>query len=113
MTEEQERGDIVWRSAVRKEAAPHRGQAAATLMWDMVKAYESIKYERLIEESVALKVPVVILRLNIAAYTIENYITMNGMVQTCARASKGIGAGCGAATTLIQGHYLRPFVTYL
>jgi len=93
----------------QKEAATHREQAAATLLWDVVKAYENIEYNHLIDEAVAVKLPLTILRLNIAAYSVEKFIMTNCMVQRGARASRAIGAGCGAATTLIKVHYLRPF----
>jgi ribonuclease HI len=109
MAEGREPGDSVWRTAIRAEAAQRSNQAAATLMWDMVKAYEMIRYSHLVREAVAVGFPLTILKLNIRAYTMVRYISMRGMVLRCAAPKRGIGAGCGAATTLIKVNYLRPF----
>ena len=107
MAEGQEPGDSVWRSAVLKEAAVGAGEEAATLLWDMKKAYEVVRYTDLIREAEALDFPLPILRICLAMYSAERYIRMNCIVEAAGGALRGMCAGCGAATTLIKLSYLR------
>ena len=56
-----------------------------------------------------MRYPMKLFRVHISMYSSDRYVRMNGMVKNAGAAGRGICAGCGAATTLIKVHYLRPF----
>ena len=49
--------DPVWRQAVRAEASICTGQASCTILWDLVKRYETIHFKHLWQEGATLDFP--------------------------------------------------------
>ena len=86
----------------RSEAAVGAGSAAATLLWDLVKFYESIGHARLYHEARALGYPLTVLRLQIAGYQFPRHLSLEGMVSRAVLPFRGVVAGCGGATTLVK-----------
>ncbi|CAK0798489.1 unnamed protein product, partial [Prorocentrum cordatum] len=60
--------DVVWRQSVRSESGVKRGQAAATLLWDLRKFYESMQLPLLEQRAHASGFPAQILRMRLCAY---------------------------------------------
>ena len=67
--------DVVWRQAVRAEASVCTGQAAANILWDLVKFYESLSHSRMYEEARALEYPLAVLRLQLAGYSFPRHLS--------------------------------------
>jgi len=99
--------DPVWRHAVSQEAATLGGEEAAGLLWDLVKYYESVPFALLLDEALATDFPLMVLRLCIKAYQFARWVSLFGMVEKGVRATRGIIAGCGGATTLVKLASLR------
>ena len=101
--------DCVRRQASRAEASVAKQRAAAALLWDLGKFYESMRHGRLVSQAVRLDFPLRILRLNLQGYTHPRYVSMAGMVNDPCYPSQGVVAGCGAATTHVKLYYHEPF----
>ena len=94
--------DPVWRQAIRQEGAVDNGLAAAVLLWDLIKFYETLDYERLVRMAEQTGFPMALLRICIAAYSSQRKLSMMGMASVALWAIRGVVAGCGAATSLVK-----------
>ena len=101
--------DCVWRQAVRAEASLAKQRTAATLLWDLVKLYETMRHGRLVSQAVRLDFPLRILELNLQGYSHPRFVSMTDMVADPCFPSQGVVAGCGAATTHVKRYCYEPF----
>ena len=100
----------VWRQGVANEAAAGTdGMEALSVLWDGVKFYETFCHQKLRARALASGFPIAILNLCLAAYKAARYITCGIWASKALYPSKGIIAGCFAATTLVKVYVLEPF----
>ena len=86
-------------SAAERAAALRPSVEYAQALLDLVKAFDRVPLELLVEEAVALEYPLRILRLSIATYKMERVIRIGNVVSKSVWAFRGITAGSGFATT--------------
>ena len=101
----------VSRQAARAEAGHAKGQIAVTVLWDVVKYYESISLPRLLEPGARLGFPMQILRVRINMYRGCRHIQMRNTIKGPYYASRGITAGCPFATTFTRVYTIQPLDT--
>ena len=87
--------------AARDSIAGCRLDFAANLL-DLVKAFEHIPHHILAYAACRHGYPVALLRLAIAAYRIARSIGIGGLYSRLIRASRGITAGSGSATSELR-----------
>ncbi len=101
--------DVVWRQALRAEAAVASQSHAASVLTDMAKFYEHIDHQKLIERGARSGFPMPLMKVAVAAHSGPRMIRMNGFVGEELHAGRGIIAGCGLATTLVKVYSLEPY----
>jgi len=94
--------DIVWRQAVRAEINTISGGYSGAVLYDLMKCYEFVRHIRLIREGIAHDFPMHELRLTIRSYRWARHVTHGGLLHTGVLPTKGIVAGCAAATTELK-----------
>ena len=100
--------DCVWEQSIRNETVSGQGLHSAQLLQDGVKYYESFSWSKLQARGDRLGFPMPLMRLNIAAYQSPRYIILENKVASPVWASRGVVAGCGAATTHDKVYSLEP-----
>ncbi len=101
--------DLVWRQCFRSEAATSSGKHAATLLWDLVKFYESFNLQLLEERGIRLGFPPALLYLALRAYRAPRFVTINGYADGPFYARKGLTAGCSLATTFVRIYCIEAY----
>ena len=94
-----------WKHAARSELAHsqrHEGICYAALLLDLVKAFERVPHEWLIAQGVRFRYPLLVLRLSIRAYRLHRALVVEGICSALLRATRGITAGSGFATTELR-----------
>ncbi len=72
--------DVVWRQALRSEAAVASQSHAASVLTDMSKFYEHIDHDKLIERGARSGFPMPLMKVAVAAHSGPRMIRMNGFV---------------------------------
>ena len=88
-----------WKQAARAELAQSE---FANLMLDMVKAFERVSYQWLINQGARYSYPMTVLRLSIAAYRLPRALTVDGICSVLLLANRGITAGAVHATIEVR-----------
>ncbi len=91
-----------WEQAAVAEAAASKGAAYAQLLLDMVKAFERVPRQQLVDEAARVGYPLHLLRLSLAAYKLPRVVMIGGVVSRRVSSTRGIAAGSGAATTELR-----------
>jgi hypothetical protein len=87
-----------WQAAMRAEAANLSGKAYAQSLLDLVKAFDKVPHEPLVEAAKRLGFDLTILRLSLASYRLPRTICIDGLCSRLLVAGRGITAGSGFAT---------------
>ena len=82
--------DPVWRQAVRAEASICTGQASCTILWDLVKCYETVHFKHLWQEGTTLDFPLRVLRLNLRAYQMPRFVSRDGRLRFAGWLQQGV-----------------------
>jgi hypothetical protein len=96
-----------WQAAFVSEMAAIAKMDHAQALLDLVKAFETIPHHLVVEAAKAKGYNLIVLRLSLASYMIRRSVGIEGVFSRRIRASRGITAGSGFATTelrlLLQG----------
>ena len=92
-------GDLVWRAAVRAEAAQVQGRAFCAVNWDLVKMYEKLDHCYLIRQAAAFGMPGAIVRASIRAYRLPRFVSFLRACGGPILPNVGVVAGCTVAST--------------
>lgn len=102
--------DIVWRQSARNQMALNndnlRQPAAATVLLDLQKYFDSIDFDLLISRALHMGMPLEIARVAIRAYHWPRIIRLNGAVSRVIIPTRGVVAGdtfCNAMI-IVYGH---------
>ena len=88
-----------WLAALKLEAAGRSKEHTAMSLLDLTKAFELVPHDVLIAAAVAYGYPLFLLRLTLAAYRLSRRVGLDGIYSEAYRATRGITAGSGCATT--------------
>ncbi len=99
--------DVVYRQAVKQEAATASGLESAVVLDDLESFYETISRDVLISEAQELAFPMAILRASLGAYAGPRMLTLDGRAARELYAREGIIPGCTFATTYVKIFYVR------
>ena len=87
-----------WRQAFMAESALAQSQDYVCILLDIVKAFDTVAFDRLVQAATANNYNLFLLRLSIATYKVERVISIDGVVAVPCFASRGITAGSVLAT---------------
>jgi hypothetical protein len=102
--------DPVYRRAVRAEAAAADGKCVVSGLWDIAKFFERIVHALLVRRAARCGAPMRALRVCLGMYRAVRYLTIAPFVASPMRATVGVAAGCGFATTWVKVYSLEPLV---
>ncbi len=91
-----------WTIAFNSECATASGVEHAVTMLDLMKAFEKLSHALIILAAVKRGYNLVVLRLSLAAYRMQRVVGIDGVYAIIARATCGITAGSGFATTELR-----------
>ena len=91
-----------WMAAYRAEVASTVANEHVQALLDMTKAFETIPHEALVRTAKKYKYNLALLRLSIAAYRMERTVGIDGAQSGVLKATRGITAGSGFATTELR-----------
>ena len=89
-----------------EQAALSSNMSAASLI-DLVKCFERVSHQVLVDEAVECTYPLWHVRLTLAAYALGRRIAINGVLAAVVRALRGLTAGSSTATTELRLVLLR------
>ena len=92
----------VWEQAAWSEWATADGHAVATILYDLLKAFDHVAYQKLIDAAVRTRFPMRQLKLLLQLYRAPRYVELDGVTDSELRAQRGIIPGCAFETTLLQ-----------
>ena len=101
--------DSIWRAEVRAEASKGIGKLYAMIMWDLLKAYDTIDHDLLATEAYEQQFPMKIMRLMIRAYRWKRVLMLDGLLAEDLWPQKSIGAGCWGALAALKTFMARTF----
>ena len=102
--------DPVYRRALRAEKAAEEGRCVVSGLWDIAKYYERIIHALLVRRARRLKAPMRALRVCISMYRAVRYLIIAPFVASPMRATCGVAAGCGFATTWVKVYSMEPML---
>ena len=88
-----------WQEAFAAEAANLGGMDHAQALLDLVKAFETVPHWVLVEAAKLKGYPAFMLQLSLAAYRLLRTIGVDGVYSRIIKATRGITAGSGFATS--------------
>jgi hypothetical protein len=91
-----------WEAAFIAELAALRDMVHVDSMLDLVKAFETVPHQKLIDAAERLGYPTKLLRLSLAAYRFQGAVGVEGVFGKLVQATRGITAGSGFATTELR-----------
>lgn len=92
----------VWHQAALCEGAAAKGEHAATILWDLTKAYEHVQHNLLWTLGVRFGAPLAVLRLALDSYTWPRVVQWLGFLADPVTPARGIVAGSSSATFEIK-----------
>ncbi len=98
----------VWRQACLAEAAVEKGQASATILWDLASFFEAIKRLPLWHRARRLEFPTALLRVALTTYSLARVLSLGGILSQPLPAHDGVLAGCGMAMALTRAYVIGP-----
>ena len=84
----------VWEQATWSELATADGHAVATILNDLLKAFDHVAYHKLIDAAVRTHFPVRQLKLLLQLYRAARHMELDGVAGEVLRAQRGIIPGC-------------------
>ena len=104
----------VWAQAAEQELTSAIGRpSSATILWDLSDFYEGMCRSRLLARGIEQGLPAGLAHLSISAYSGERVQTLNGCATSAGYPSKGVVAGCGAATYHVQVYHTPPINKFM
>ena len=97
----------IWEHLVVDEAVAGKGLKTATFLSDVLKCFEQVPWQILIDEAVANSFPLAVLRLSLAIYAGVRRIALDGAYAEEAHAKQSVLAGCVHSTALLRALMLR------
>jgi hypothetical protein len=91
-----------WQAAFVAELATFEEEEHAQTALDLVKAFETVPHEVLVQAAIDKGYPLVLLRLSLAAYRLRRTVGIDGVFSRTIIATRGITAGGGFATTELR-----------
>ena len=91
-----------WEEAMMAEAAALQHLDLLQMLYDLVKAFETVPHDILVECARECGYNLTILRLSLAAYRLVRSLGVEGVFSRLIQASRGITAGSGFATTELR-----------
>ena len=91
-----------WMAAIRAEVTQLAGQTKVQTLLDMTKAFETIPHYRLVQTAAKFGYNLALIRLSIASYRLPRTIGIDGVHSAMIKATRGITAGSGFATTELR-----------
>ena len=91
-----------WQAAFAAELAALKCQDHVQVLLDLVKAFETIPHHKLIAAARAKGYCLCVLILSLAAYRLQRSAGVNGVYSRMLRATRGITAGSGFATSELR-----------
>ena len=106
----------VWQQSVWSEWATVQGErnqapeawASASVFLDLLKAFETIRHERLLDAAMFYGFPLWQLKLCIQLYRAPRYLTLQNVVSSPVSTLQAVLPGHGPATTLVRLILLKP-----
>ena len=92
----------VWAHAMAAEHAKARGECAASVLVDIQKAYENIRYSDLWAKAVRHKFPLHVLRLLLTMYSMTRMVKVGNVATAPFSALNSVAAGCQWADLLMK-----------
>ena len=92
----------VWEQAAWSEWSSAGGHAVATILYDLLKAFDHVAYQKLIDAAVRTRFPMRQLKLLLQVYRAPRHVELDGVAGKELRVQRGIIPGCAFATTLLQ-----------
>lgn len=96
-----------WHQLAVDEACDGTGLETAAILADIVKCFENVPRDVLVEEARATAFPLAILRLALCTYRAARRLICDGFCSREVRATRSILAGCVHATSLLRCLLLR------
>ena len=87
-----------WTAAFGAEAAATGGLDHGSSLLDLVKAFEKIPHQKILQAAKKHGLNLSLIRMSFAAYRIHRSICTNGIFSATVQATRGITAGSGFAT---------------
>ncbi len=103
----------VWRQSLYDEAAAASGQSSATLLLDLVKAFEMVQLRLVWEAGVRLGFPLVILRLVLESFSLARHLVYAGAFAEAVWTLSAVLAGGGFATDCLFLVLVQPIDDWL
>ena len=100
--------DVIWRHATRCEGAVADGLRVLAFGWDMKEYYEHLSRDLLRSRAESLAFPAAILNPALAMYSAPRYLQLGAALEGVGHPSKGVVAGCGFATYVVQAYCSGP-----
>ena len=91
-----------WEQAAWSEWATADGHAVATILYDLLKAFDHVAYQKLVDAAVRTRFPDSSSLLPAVVTGRPRYVELDGVSGSELRAQRGIIPGCAFATTLLQ-----------
>ena len=91
-----------WVEAFCAESAALESEDHAQALMDLTKAFETVPHDALLDAAKRRGFPLALLRMSIAAYRLKRVVGIDGVYSRQIRATKGITAGSGFATTELR-----------
>ena len=91
-----------WVEAFCAECAALDTEEHAQALLDLTKAFEAVPHDHLLDAAKRRGFPVALLRMSIAAYRLKRAVGIDGVYSREIRATRGITAGSGFATTELR-----------
>ncbi len=91
-----------WQASFSAESAALTGEDHAQGLLDLVKAFETVPHDMLVQAARMLGYPLRLIKLSLAAYRLRRTVGIDGVYSKMVRACRGITAGSGFATTELK-----------
>ena len=91
-----------WVEAFCAESAALESESHAQALMDLTKAFETIPHDLLLDAAKCRGFPLALLRLSLAAYRLKRSVGIDGVYSRQIRATRGITAGSGFATSELR-----------
>ncbi len=83
-----------------------KGGAAATILWDLESFFETVDRQKLYKRAGETSFPLPALRLALGVYSSPRVLALGGRLAREIWPTRGVGAGCGMACTLVKVYCL-------
>ena len=92
----------VWRQAAAAEYADSKGLTAISILFDLTKAYEHLRFDLLAARAAQLGFPRELLRLLLSFYSMDRVIVLDSVATAPIQPQRGVFAGCSFADLMMR-----------